>query len=67
MTISQQREGDFEKLCQDFKIIIHALPEDLKNVKVGEETIKFSKGKDRKKEVFEIKVNIDFEEIVLDW
>lgn len=67
LTISQQREGDFENLCQDFKIIIHALPEDLKNVKVGEETIKFSKGKDRKKEVFEIKVNRDFEEIVLDW
>jgi alpha-glucosidase len=67
LTISQKREGEFEKMCQNFKVMIHGLPQDLASAKVGEESVKFSKEKDQKKEVFEINVDRDFEEIVLEW
>jgi len=67
LTISQKIEGKFEKMCDDFKLIIHGLPQDLTNAKVGEDSVKFSKEIDQKKEVFEIKVDRDFEEIVLEW
>jgi alpha-glucosidase len=67
LTISQKREGDFENLSKKFKVILHALPQDLISAKVGEESIGFSKEQDKKKEVFQINVDQDFEEIVLEW
>ncbi|MFK8009898.1 MAG: glycoside hydrolase family 31 protein [Saprospiraceae bacterium] len=67
LTISQKIEGNFEGMCQSFKIMIHGLPQDLASAKIGEESLKFSKEKDKKKEVFEINVDRDFEEIVLEW
>lgn len=67
LTILQKREGDFEKMCPNFKLMIHGLPQDLANAKVGEESLKFSKEKDKKKEIFEIQVDRDFDEIVLEW
>ena len=67
LTILQKREGNFENLSKKFKIVLHALPQDLSSVKVGENSIEFSKEKDKKKEVFEFSLDRDFEEIVLEW
>ncbi len=67
LTIVQKREGNFEHMCKEFNVVIHALPEDLKSVKVGDQDTKFSKEKDRKREVFNIKVDRDFEKVELEW
>ncbi|MEM6967206.1 MAG: glycoside hydrolase family 31 protein [Bacteroidota bacterium] len=67
LIIQQTIEGDFVNLAKKFTLTFHALPNDLKSVTMGEKKLKFKKTQEAGRSLFEINIDRDFGELVLEW